>query len=318
MLTIRRVLFPTDLTEGARRAFPQAAFLADWHDAELHILNVTGRHRHDYGETKGGFPVPLDTLTEWLRRPAQSVKGADWTDLSSLPIEQTQVGSASPAECIVAYADEQDIDLVVMGTHGRRGVDRMLYGSVTEKVVRQGPCPVFTVRTDADVAPAQAVRRVLVPVDFSEASDAAIQHAKEIAQTYGAEIDLLHVVEEPFYPPAYGPDVSRFPTQDVVKRVEAQLAEMAREKIGYEHVMVSATTGTPSNAILEYMDENDVDLVVMATHGRTGLDRVLLGSVTERVLRQSPTPIFVVKPGRKSLVPASSSETASTETAATP
>jgi nucleotide-binding universal stress UspA family protein len=309
MLNIQRVLFPTDLSKGSQRAFPQAAFLADWHDAELHILNVTGRHRHDYKKTKEHFPLSVDTLTDWLRRPAKAVTGSSWTDLSDLPIEQTQVESAAPAERIVTYAEDQDIDLVVMGTHGRRGVDRMLFGSVTEEVVRQGPCPVLTVRTDADVEPSQAVRRVLVPVDFSEASDAAIQHAKEIAQTYGAEIDLLHVVEEPFYPPAYGPDVMTFPTQDVVERVEKQLAEMAREDIGYEHVMISATTGSPSNEILNYVDENEVDLVVLATHGRTGLDHILLGSVAERVLRQSPTPVFVVKPDRKSLVPAPKAET---------
>jgi len=313
MLTIRRVLFPTDLSEGAQRAFPQAAFLADWHDAELHILNVTGRHRHDYKETKDNFPLSIDTLTDWLRRPSKSVSGSNWPDLTDLPIEQAQVESASPAERIVTYAEDQDIDLVVMGTHGRRGLDRMLFGSVTEEVVRQGPCPVLTVRTDADVEPSKAVRRVLAPVDFSAASDAAIQHAKEIAQTYGAEIDLLHVVEEPFYPPAYGPDMMTFPTQDVVERVEKQLAETAREEIGYEHVMVSAATGSPSNEILNYVDENEVDLVVMATHGRTGLDHVLLGSVAERVLRQSPTPVFVVKPDRKSLVPAPKSQVAAAE-----
>lgn len=303
MLNIQRVLFPTDFSEGSKRAFPQAAFLADWHDAELHVLNVTGRHRHDYSETKKNFPISIDTLTEWLRRPSKSVTGSTWPNLEALTIVQEQEESAAPAERIVAYAEDNDIDLVVMGTHGRRGVDRMLFGSVTEEVVRNAPCPAFTVRTDADVVPEQAVRRILVPIDFSEASELAVQHGKEIAMTYGAEIDLLHVVEEPFYPPAYGPDVTEFPTRDVVERVEKQLADMARDDIGYEHVMVEATTGYPSSEILDYVDENDVDLIVLATHGRTGLDHILLGSVAERVLRRSPKPVFVVKPDRKSLVP---------------
>jgi nucleotide-binding universal stress UspA family protein len=78
---------------------------------------------------------------------------------------------------------------------------------------------------------------------------------------------------------------------------------MAREEIGYEHVVVSARTGSPSGEILDYVAENEVDLVVMSTHGRTGLDRVLLGSVAERVLRRSPVPVFIVKPDRRSLVP---------------
>lgn len=302
MLTIRRVLFTTDFSEGSKRAFPQAAFLADWHDAELHILNVTGRHRYDYTENKEDFPIPLDTLADWLRRPSGSGSSPSAADLEDRSIVQHQVESAAPAEQIVDYTDEKDIDLVVMGTHGRRGVDRMLFGSVTEEVVREADCPTLTVRTDADVAPGQAVRRILVPVDFSDASDVAVDHAKEIALTYGAELDLLHVVEQPFYPSAYGIDSVTFPTQEVVDRVEKQLGEMARTEIGYEHVMVEATVGDPADEILRHVDDNESDLVVIATHGRTGLDRILLGSVAERVLRQSPTPVFVVKPDRKSLV----------------
>jgi nucleotide-binding universal stress UspA family protein len=309
MLTIDRVLFPTDFSDGSKRAFPQAAFLADWHDADLHILNVTGRHRHNYKETKENFPIAIDTLTDWLRRPAASVTGTNWPDLEALPIEQEQVESSAPAERIVDYAEKQSIDLVVMGTHGRRGVDRMLFGSVTEEVVRHAPCPVFTVRTDADVEPSQAVRRILVPVDFSRGSESAVRHAKEMALTYGAEIDLLHVVEEPVYPSAYEVETT-FPSDEVVARVEDRLGEMAREEIGIEHVVVEALVGHPARGILDYVETNDVDLIVQATHGRTGLDHVLLGSVTERVLRQSPVPVFVVKPDRKSLVPAPEVEAA--------
>lgn len=313
MLTIDRVLFPTDLSEGAKRAFPQAVHLADWHDASLHILNVTGRHRHDYETTRAHFPLSADTLNEWLGRPEASDRGAEWPDLDALPITQTQAEAANPAERILTYAEEENIDLIVMGTHGRRGVERMLFGSVTEEVVRKAPCPAFTVRTDADTSPHQAVRRVLAPVDFSEASDVAVQHAREIALTYGAEIDLLHVVEEPFYPSAYGYEPTAFPTGEVLENVETQLGNMAREMIGYEHAMIEVRTGDPAGEILDYTNANGIDLIVIATHGRTGLDRVLMGSVAERVLRRAPTPVFLVKPGRKSLVPASAAQTTATE-----
>ncbi|MFB6249618.1 MAG: universal stress protein [Salinibacter sp.] len=313
MLNIRRVLFPTDFSEGSKRAFPQAAFFADWHDAELHILNVTGRHRYDYKETKANFPIPLDTLTDWRRRPSASGAGPTPSDLEERPIVQHQVESAAPAERIVEYTDEKEIDLVVMGTHGRRGVDRMLFGSVTEEVVRTADCPTLTVRADADAAPEQAVRRILVPIDFSEASEGALAHAKEIALTYGAELNLLHVVEQPFYPSAYGVDPISFPTQEVVDRVEKQLGEMARTSVGYEHVVVEATVGDPASTILDHVDENEVDFVVIATHGRTGLDRMLLGSVAERVLRRAPTPVFVVKPDRQSLVSGTEASAAASE-----
>jgi len=303
MLTIDRVLFPTDFSEGARQPFPQAAFLADWHDAELHILNVTGRHRHDFDEDRERFPVSAGTLTEWLRGPDAAETTAAGPDLKALSVMQEQVESSVPAEVIVDYAGDENVDLAVMGTHGRRGVDRMLFGSVTEEVVRQAPCLVFTVQTGAEVAPGEAVRRVLAPVDFSEASEAAVHHVKEIALTYGAEINLLHAVEEPLYPAAYGVEPVKFPTLDVIDQVEQQLGDLVRVEIGHEHARIEAQVGHPPTTILEYIDEHDVDLIVIATHGRTGLERVLLGSVTERVLRRSPVPVFIVKPDRKSLLP---------------
>ncbi|WP_259089603.1 universal stress protein [Salinibacter ruber] len=178
-------------------------------------------------------------------------------------------------------------------------------------MVRKAPCPTLTVRADADVAPDQAVRRVLAPVDFSDASRSAVRHAKEIALTYGAEIDLLHVVEEPFYPPAYGLGETGFPTDKVIGSVEDELADLARSEVGYEHVMIEARTGEPSREILNYIDENEVDLTVIASHGRTGLDRMLIGSVAERVVRQSPTPVFVAKPDRAALVSSDAAEAAS-------
>ncbi len=303
MLSIHRVLFPTDFSEGAKRAFPQAASFADQHDAGLHILNVKGRHQRNGETANPQFPIPLDTLTEWLRRSASSGSGSNVPDLEALSITQEQVESTDPGEQIPAYIENEEIDLTVMGTHGRRGVDRIISGSVTEEVVRKAPSPVLTVQADADVAPNQAVRRILAPVDFSDASDVAVQHAKEIALTYGAEIDLLHVVEAPFYPPAYGLEPTNFPTEEVIENVEQRLGDMAREDIGYEHVMIETKTGNPAVEILDYVENNEVDLVVIATHGRTGLKRMLIGSVAELVLRRCPTPVFVVKPNRKSLVP---------------
>ena len=313
MLNIDRVLYPTDLSTGAERAFPQAAALAEWHGAELHILNVAGRHEHRYEEMKANFPIPMDRLHAMLSADAADADAADadadapsrrdrQPDLSALRIVQEQVEAASPADRIVEYADDTDIDLIVMGTHGRRGVERLMMGSVAEEVVRTSGCPVYTIRDEQAVAPGKAVRRILVPVDFSDASDVAINHAKELALTYGAQIDLVHVVEEVIYPSTYGVETTGIPTADVVDRVEEALAGLAREEIGYEHVTVEAIPGYAPTTILDYVDDHDVDLIVIATHGRTGLDRMLLGSVTERIVRRAPGPVFVVKPKGKSLV----------------
>jgi nucleotide-binding universal stress UspA family protein len=114
---------------------------------------------------------------------------------------------------------------------------------------------------------------------------------------------LLHAVEEVVYPSAYGIEPTNMPGPQVIDRVEQNLAELARTELGYEHVVVEANVGYAPSTILDYANGHDIDLVVIATHGRTGLERMLLGSVAERVVRRSPAPVFVVKSFGKSLLP---------------
>lgn len=299
MLSIRRILWPTDFSTGAGRAFPYAAALASWHEAELHVLNVQENGGRETG-MDDSFPVSQDTLSDLLNAqgdPPQHV------DLDALTLVQEQRENGSPAATIVSYVEEHDVDLVVTGTHGRRGLQRLLIGSVAEEVLRTAPCPVLTVRGEKEVAPAWSVRNILVPVDFSDASVEALRHAKELALTHGAQITLLHAVEEVVYPSAYGIEPANLPGPQVIDRVEQNLAEIARTEIGYEHVVVQANVGYAPSTILDYAEGNEVDLIVIATHGRTGLERMLLGSVAERVVRRSPAPVFVVKSFGKSLLP---------------
>lgn len=302
MLEIRRILWPTDFSEGAGRAFPYAAALASWHEAELHVLNVKEDGSAEPTGMESSFPVSQDTLTRLLNaegEPPQHV------DLETLTVVQEQSEEESPPETIVAYAEEHEVDLVVAGTHGRRGLQRLLIGSVAEEVLRTAPCPVLTVRGEEDVAPAWAVRNILVPIDFSDASLEALRHAKELALTYGAQITLLHAVEEVVYPSAYGVEPANLPGPQVINRVEKNLADLARTEVGYEHVVVQANVGYAPSTILDYAEGNEMDLIVIATHGRTGLERMLLGSVAERVVRRAPAPVFVVKSFGKSLLPGS-------------
>lgn len=110
------------------------------------------------------------------------------------------------------------------------------------------------------------------------------------------------------YPSAYGFEPTSFSMGEVLSRTEERLGEMGRTVIGDEPTRVEATVGDPATSILAYMETNEIDLVVIATHGRTGFDRFLIGSVAERVLRQSPTPVLVVPPDRTSLVPTDETE----------
>ena len=310
MLDINHVLFPTDFSEGAEPAFPQAVHFAEWHDATLHVLNVRTSAQPDDLDTTREFPVPFSTMRGWLDRAGHD--DANGPSLKNVEIEQTQVDSAAPPEAIVDFVEGQGIDLIVMGTHGRRGLDRVRFGSVTEEVVRTAPAPVLTVQADAPSS-VRTVRRVLTPIDFSDASETALRHAKEIALTQGAEIDLLHVVDKPMFPSAYGVDSAEVSTEELLDKAEQGLGDLARDIVGHEHAMVKAVAGHPVEEILNYVEKNDVDLLVIATHGRTGLNRLLIGSVAERVIRQSPIPVFLVKPERASLLSGATEQEATAE-----
>lgn len=110
-------------------------------------------------------------------------------------------------------------------------------------------------------------------------------------------------MEEVIYPSAYGMERADAPGPEVVDRVEESLASMARDEIGYENVVVEAEVGYAPSVILDYQDEHDMDLIVLSTHGRSGLERLLLGSVTERVVRRASAPVFIVKSFGTSLLP---------------
>jgi len=301
MLSIRRVLFSTDFSTGATRAFPQAVSFAARHDAELHVVNVPERD----GETVGSLPVAPNVLNEWLGQQS-SIRE---THLEALTVVQRQLASGPPPERIVEYAKGHDIDLMVMGTHGRRGVRRLMLGSVTEEVLRTAPCQVLTVRADEENESRTDVQQILAPVDFSDAAESAVRHAEEIAETYDANLHLLHVIEEAAYTSAYGVDPPLTSHEEVMYRVEKNLAKRVREEIGDGRVEVAATVGYAPWTIVDYAKENDIDLIVIATHGRSGLNRILLGSVAERVLRRAPVPVFLVRPDQASLVPAEAAKT---------
>jgi len=299
MLAIDRILYPTDLSEGAQRAFAYAASLAHWHGAELHMLNVAGRHLYNFEELREGFPIDAATLNTWAEEAGIGQFAAD-----DLDIVQVQEEGAVPGQNIRSYAQDNAIDLIVMGTHGRRGVDRMLLGSVAEEVVRQAPCPVCTVRNAIETAPSEAVRRIMVPIDFSDGSTRALRHARELALTYGAEIVALHAIEEVVLPMAYGMAPKQVDAEAVRPNVERALADLLSEHVGVEHARAEIRVGYPPQEILDAIDEEEIDWVVMGTHGRQGLNRLLMGSVAERIVRHAPCPVLTLQEDCRSILPA--------------
>jgi nucleotide-binding universal stress UspA family protein len=222
-----------------------------------------------------------------------------------LEITQVHRQGDSTDTVILNYAKEQDIDLIVLGTHGRRGLGRLVLGSTAEKVVRTSSCPVFTIRERKEPRPIEEIERILVPIDFSEHSKHALRYAKHIAKSYEARLQLLHVVEKVIHPPFYAQEYYQnirqkesFPNR-AREALQQFLEETEGPKISAE---VHVIEGRAAADITVCANELASDLIVIATHGLTGIEHLLMGSVTEKVVRHSSCPVFTVTVYGKNLI----------------
>lgn len=305
MLALDRILVARDFSSVSDRALRHGLELAARTGASLHVLHA--EVLHDLEKQSDDRPSPgegIGALRQELKASGR-ISGAALDRVSVVEVVRRDV---APAPALLNYAAEEDIDLIALGTHGRRGPSRILLGSVAEEVVRQAQQPVLTVRgegDDASLPPPGALDRILVPVDFSDYSREALLYAREWATLYDAEIDVLHVVEEDLHPAFYVGGVSSIydvePNLD--EKVRGQLSNFVSDVLGSdEDVNTHMRTGSAAPAIVEFVDEKEVDLVSLSTHGRTGLERFLLGSVAEKVVRHVGCPVLTVKAFGESLV----------------
>jgi len=254
------ILVPTDGSKVAERAGTVAVRMAELFDADLTVVSV--REPDNEGRAK------------------QAVGDIERIAIEAGLTPQTEIIDDKKSgihRAIIGYAEERGANVVVMGTHGRTGVGRFLLGSVVERVLQESPIPVVTVHKDTVID--FEVDNVLVPTDGSEGAESAVEHAIDLAGEVGGTLHAVHVTSD-------GAEKGASPTDDVRDRGEAAGVE----------VLTATRSGRPHEAIAGYTAEAGIDVVVMGTHGRAGLRRYLLGSVTERTVRFSPVPVVSVKP----------------------
>jgi nucleotide-binding universal stress UspA family protein len=187
-------------------------------------------------------------------------------------------------------------DLIVMGTHGRRGVERWFMGSTTEKLLRHSAVPILTISTAEELPLTTArFRRILVTTDFSEGATDTLAYALSLAEQNGSQITLLHVVDKIIEGVAV--DLSGWYQKPSVEGVQKQLEDLvpadARSRCD---VVTRIGTGVPYRVILGFLEDEKVDLVVMSIHGKGLVDRALLGSTAERVVRGASCPVLLIPP----------------------
>jgi nucleotide-binding universal stress UspA family protein len=307
MLNVKKILFPTDFSDSAKQALDYALFLAEQFEAELHLLHAVILHGRDRHGPDSDFPEPAEILNRLFEiADSEMTQILEQNQPKTFTLKEAKVRGFSAGTVILEYADENDIDLIIMSTHGRRGPARIFIGSVAEEVVRQAYCPVLTLHKQSEDKTIGKVETILVPVDFSEHSAQAITYAKEIAATTGARLQVLHSIEEPVYPYFYAPagDFSQAKQlEELRERTDEALDKLIYDTPGPDVPADKyVVNGTPSVEITRFAEQQDSDLIVIPTHGLTGLERMLLGSTAERVVRLATCPVLAVKSYGKQLI----------------
>lgn len=209
------------------------------------------------------------------------------------------VVSGTASEEILDFAAEQDSDLIVMGRHGPQGLQERLVGSVTDKVLRRTPVPVLTTSYEGAVA-VEAVDfdSLLVPTDGSDMAEAATPAATALASQFDATIDVVNVIDLLV---EAGPFDAGGVSEDFIEKLEAngtaaveRVADRIHDIDPSLDVTTTITRGRPHQELREYVETSDIDLVVMGSHGHSGVRTGLLGSVTTHMLQLVDVPVLVV------------------------
>ena len=299
MIRMSRIVCPVDFSESSRRALERAAVLAGWYEAELVALHVAPLPPAMFplapGVSQAALePFDVEAMTRELRTFTAEVA-------ARRPRLKLIVRAGAAAPVIPDVARELAADLLVLGTHGRSGFQRLMLGSVAEKVVRRASCPVLTVPcAPAGHADAPVFKHVLCGVDFLETSARAVEYALSLAEEANGRLTLLHTLEwvpdEPSSAhPTFGTNLYR---QAIGTEARARLAELVpAEARDWCQIDTRVTRGEPSVEILRVAAAERPDLVVLGA-GRPGaLDRMLLGSTTQQVVRQASCPVLIVRGG---------------------
>ncbi|MBA7608711.1 hypothetical protein ES703_15893 [subsurface metagenome] len=302
-----RMLVPLDGSELAEVVFPYAQELAARLDLDLIFLHVYSSEESEFAPMRR---VYVERACEIVRRESEEVREKTGVQPGGKALEaRGELAVGRPAEEILRYADENDIDLILIATHGRSGIRRWAMGSVADKVLRASKVPVWLVRAgipEEIVYDKWPSRTILVPLDGSELAESVLPHVEALAKQRDAElvdVVLLRVCEPPVissdYPPTMPLSWEEHVEQEMDKfrRVSEQYLAGVEKRLKDAGLRVRSEVldGNPAGEIVDYANRNPFNLIVMATHGGSGLSRWAFGSVADKVLRVISSPIFLVR-----------------------
>jgi nucleotide-binding universal stress UspA family protein len=296
MPIIDHIICPVYISSTARPLIEFASMWARWYDAELHVVHAVAPPRV-MGDPLGGAvlatrPRPWQEIQAELRRivPDTVVGTRRW---------HLDVVEASPVEAILAAARKRPHSMVIMATHGRGGLDRIVHGSVTAAVTHHAPCGVLVLpaRLADSHEPLPPCERILCALDFLPSSRHALQHAIQLAEQAGARLEVVHVLETAGDAEALAlrhfsvPEYHNARFHEAMGELQRSIPERARRWCDIQETVV---TGHPAFALLRAAEEAQADLIVIGAGDRYHMRSMWLGGVAEGLLRLAHAPVLIV------------------------
>ena len=294
-MNIQHILVPLDFSEFSDKALDFALTLAEKFQSEITLFHAVVLFQDDVGEEQR-----LQEYEEWIKRREHHIhhqmhNSQQKAESRGLTVNSVINRGVNAADVILEYLEEHPSELVIMGTHGRTGLKHLLLGSVAEKVVRLSPIPVMTIHRSLQKF---QISKILTPIDFSIYSKTAADDAIMLASQLGASLQFIHVIQHDIHPSFYAAGIDSIFQIDkgLKKRVIINLKEFLSDQLPPDlQAEYAVREGKAHKEIVDYAKDAKTDLIVIATHGLTGLDYILLGSTAEKVVRSANCPVLTVK-----------------------
>jgi nucleotide-binding universal stress UspA family protein len=293
-LQIQNVLVPVDFSAPSLRALEFALPLIKHFGADLHLVHVFATDHPFSGLVGMPFVLPELEISRSIHEQLKDV--AQKYSIGMRP-ENLHAVKGRAFEEICRLGRDTGIDLIVLATRGNTGLKHLALGSTAERVVRYSSCPVLVMHGPKTAGGVPGFHKILAPVDFSECSMQGLAYAKAFAKHFKSKITLLNSVHFPYY--VASDEYGRFDLPQLTQHAEIFARDQMRdlfEKTDWNglEVETSLQTGHPGQQICEHARDSDVNLIVISTHGSTGLTHLMLGSVAEYVVRHAHCPVLVV------------------------
>lgn len=305
----KRVLVPIDFSRPSLKAIPYALAISRQFGADVYLLHVTDASQQPPPTL---LTLPLVPQAEWNKRLMRRLQALVLKYRTDGNVSALEPRAGIAYEEICEAARDLKADLIVVATHGYTGYKRVVLGSTAEHVVQHSPCPVLVVRWHLSGRNGGIILRarigfeltkILVPTDFSRCSEAAFDCAVQLARDFNAELRLVHVINPHAYP--FGDLYAALDPVQLLRETEYKAQKQMRSMAAKGRVRYSVQVfhGSAAVRICNAANEN-ADLIVISTHGRTGLGHILIGSVAEHVVRYAHCPVLVIpmRPSRTQLI----------------